>query len=87
MFYQREIDLRKEELRLREKEAATKAKEIEMLRETKEKENEIARMKAEAEIEDKKKITDLLIKLATEKRQWICEIEVGSIKLSILPNN
>lgn len=45
-------------MRVREKEAQNKAKEIEM-----------TRLKTEAEIEDRKKITVLLIKLATEGRQ------------------
>lgn len=48
--------MRKKELRVREKEAENTAKEIEMLS-----------RKAEAEADERKKLTDLLMQLATQK--------------------
>lgn len=69
-YIQKDIALRKEELLLREKEVQNKTKEVENQKkeaENKGKELDIMRLKAEAEIEERKKMTDLLLKLATSK--------------------
>lgn len=53
---QKDVMLRKEEIRLREKEIENKAEEL-----------ELQRFKAEAEVEERKKFMELMVKLATPR--------------------